>query len=543
MSRTHHAWLALLAGLTLPAVAAAQDHGHGTGETAQGTPLYTTLGTLHYPVATTRPEAQAYFDQGLRFYWAFNHEAAIRSFGEAERLDSLCAMCAFGQALAMGPNINAPMDPAVAPKAWATAQRAARLAGQNLRDRALTSALLKRYDPARERTAADSAWATAIAVVADAYPTHLEIQGLAAEALMDLSPWRYWTPTGEARPDTPRLLARIDAILAANGEHPGGCHLLIHAVEAKAPERAIACAERLASQMPGAGHLVHMPAHIYIRLGRYADAIRINEDAVHADEHLFEGPSAGKNSFYGLAYYPHNWHFMSFAASMAADQETAMRAARQTTASITIEVARAVPSLEPIGAVAWQTMITFGQWKAVLAEPLPPADLRYLTGMAYYARGMAFSANRRWAEAHAARDSVQRISRGYPEGDPQIALQIAALALEGEILQRSGKASASVAPFLRAVELEDGLAYTEPPTWYYPVRQSLGKAMLAAGDLTGAERIYREDLQRFPHNPWSLTGLQRSLTRQGKQVEAGQVGKQLENALSGNGIQLTASRY
>ncbi len=520
--------LLALAAVSTPALA--QGHPHGTHRADEPLTLYTNLGNLHYPITTSAPMAQAYFDQGLRFYWAFNHEASIRAFQEAERLDPRCAMCAAGQALALGPNINAPMEAAAATAAWETAQRAAQLAADNSEERALTAALLQRYDPARPREAADSAWARAIAVVADAYPSRLDLQALAAEALMDLSPWRYWTPEGEARPDTPQILARLDAILVADSNHPGGCHLLIHAVEAHDPARAVACAERLASQMPGAGHLVHMPAHIYIRLGRYDDAIRMNEHAVEADEHFFEGPAASEQTFYSLAYYPHNWHFLSFAASMAGQSGTALRAARRTVQSITPEVAREVPSLEPVGTALWTTLVTFGQWDAILKEPMPPADLRILTGTAFYARGMAFSARRRWAEARAALDSVRTIARSTPDGDTRIAMQIAALALEGEVLMRTGRARAAVPVFQQAVVLEDGLAYTEPPTWYYPMRQSLGKAQLLAGDAKAAEQTYREDLRRFPGNGWSLQGLKLSLERQGRVPEARAVGQELATA-------------
>lgn len=541
MSRSGNMLLAILLAVALPGHLAGQmtPHEHGAAGDHR-LQLMTNMGDLHYTVTTTA-EAQPWFDQGLRYYWAFNHEEAVRSFAEAERLDPTCAMCAFGQALSLGPNINAPMEDAAGKQAWIIVQRAARLSGKNGREQGMIAALQRRFDPALPRAAADSAWAASIGKMAADHPGDLELKALAAEAIMDLSPWNYWS-AGQPRPQTRAMLELLDAILAVNPNHPGGCHLLIHAVEAADPQRAVGCAERLASLMPGAGHLVHMPAHIYIRLGRYSDAIRMNREAVDADVHLFEGPGQA-NGFYGVAYYPHNWHFLTFAASMSGARATAMEAARKTAEAINVNVARAVPLVEPVGVAPWYAMVTFGDWAGILAEPMPPADLRFTSGMAYYARGMAFSAGRRWAEARAALDSVQRISVVYAEGEPKVALQIAALALEGEIQLRSGKPKSAVSTFARAVALEDKLNYTEPPTWYYPMRQSLGKAQLAAGDLAGAEQTYRDDLRQFPHNPWSLQGLRVSLDKQGKLRESADVTNQLADALKDSDVRMVTSRY
>lgn len=540
MSRTCNVLLPLLLLASSPSFLAAQhDHAKGSGPADDPPLLLSTLGSLAYPVTTTAA-AQPWFNQGLRFYWAFNHEEAARSFREAERLDPDCAMCAFGQALALGPNINAPMEDAAGKQALEIVQRAARLPGRNGRETGMIMALQKRYEAGVSRAAADSAYADAMGKLSEAHPGDLELKSLAAEAIMDLSPWNYWS-NGEPRPQTPAMLGMIDAVLAVDPNHPGACHLLIHAVEAAQPERAVGCAERLASLMPGAGHLVHMPAHIYIRLGRYDDAIKLNEHAVHADQELFEGP-AKANGFYGLAYYPHNWHFMSFAAAMDNNRAVAMKAARETAKAITVQVARAVPAVEPVGAITWYTMVTFGEWSMILAEPMPPADLRFTSGMAYYARGMAFSAGRRMPEARAALDSVQRIAKAYPEGETKVALQIAALALEGEMQMRSGNGRAAVVSLTKATELEDKLNYTEPPTWYYPIRQSLGKAQLAAGDAAAAEATYRYDLKQFPGNGWSLIGLHQSLAKQGRMEDAAKVWTEVEIAWKGQ-LKPGASRF
>ena len=523
--------------------AGAQSH---AAHQAGAVPLYDNLGSHHYEVTVQLPAAQRYFDQGLRLTWAFNHGEAIRAFAEGERLDPSCAMCAWGIAFAYGPNINAGMDSASAVAAHAAIRRAqARAAAVGERERALITALAARYAavPGPERAGLDSAWATAIGAVADRYPEDQEAQVLHADALMNLSPWNYWSKDGTPRPATPVMLQRLERVLAANPSHPGACHLFIHAVEAAHPARAVACAERLAALMPGAGHLVHMPGHIYVRVGRYLDAIAANEHAVHADESYLEGPAISRQGVYAQGYYPHNYHFMNFAASFAGMSHTAIRSARAVTATVGAREAREHPWLESVTPVVWQTFVTFGRWDSILAEPLPPNDLRYLTGMAYYARGMAFAAKRRWAEARAALDTVSAVAAAFPEGPNRTALRIGAEMLRGEIALRSGRHQAALTAFRAAQELEDGLTYTEPPYWYYPVRQTLGKALLAAGKPAEAEQAYRQDLEMFPENGWSLFGLARSLEAQGKAAEARAVRARFERAWRHADVRLTASRF
>lgn len=519
-------------------------HAHDHAGTDSTIPLYTNLGNLHYPVTTGVGRAQAYFDQGLRLYWAFNHAESERSFAEAERLDPGCAMCAFGQALALGPNINAPMDSAAGARAWTHALRAqGHAAAAPERERAMIGALIRRYEPAAARTTADSAWADAIGAVADRYPDDPELQALAAEALMDLSPWNYWEKDGSARPATPGILSRLEGVITRDPNHPGACHLYIHAVEATQPARAVDCAERLAALMPGAGHLVHMPGHIYIRVGRYRDAIRANEHAVHADQGYLEGPSALRGGIYGLGYYPHNWHFMSFAAALAGESKVALHAARKVTETVGYDIARQQPWVEAVTPIVYWTMVNFGRWDELLAEPLPPADLRYTYGMANYARGVAYAAKGRWAQAAAARDTVQAVADSMPDSDNRVAMRIAAKMVEGEIALRRGNARDAVLRFREAAEMEDGMTYIEPPTWYFPVRHSLGKALLAAGDAAEAERVYREDLVRFPENGWALLGLRISLERQGKRTEALVVDARFREAWKGADVRIQSSRF
>jgi tetratricopeptide (TPR) repeat protein len=328
-----------------------------------------------------------------------------------------------------------------------------------------------------------------------------------------------------------------------DSSHPGACHLYIHAEEAHDPARAVACAERLAALMPGAGHLVHMPGHIYIRVGRYADAIEANRHAVHADEAYLEGPGVARRGLYPQGYYPHNYHFMSFAASMAGDSRTAIDAARRVAEKVGPEVAREIPWLEAVTPVVYWTLVTFGRWDEILAEPLPQAELRFATGQAYYARGVAYAAKAMWAEAGTALDSVAAIAANFAAGDNRKALEIAQHALAGEIALRRGDAAAAAGHFQAAVALEEALTYSEPPTWYYPMRQSLGKALLAAGRASEAERVYREDLRRFPENGWSLFGLAESLEAQAKTSEAQGVQQRFVTAWQGADVELVASRF
>ena len=520
-------------------------HLHVKADSATGdVRLLTTLGSYEFAITSKIQRATQYFNQGLRLYWAFNHPGAVESFREAERLDPDCAMCAWGTALALGPNVNAPMAPAAVEPALEAVRRAqAASALASPQEQALIAALAARYAEKGERAALDTAYADAMERVAARYPDDAEVLSLFAESLMNLSPWNYWNSDGAPRPDTPVLMDRLRHAMDRNANHPGACHLFIHAVEAKDPASAVPCAEKLAALMPGAGHLVHMPAHIYVRVGRYADAVAANVHAVHADEAYLEGGAGRGRGIYGGGYYPHNYHFLAFAASMSGASVTAIDAARKTVRGLDHKLALETPWLEAVTPVVYQTLVNFGKWDAVLAEPLPAPEERYATGFAYYARGVAFAAKQRYAEARAALDSVTAIQARLPEGDNQTALAIAEFALAGEIALRQGRASEAVRQFRAATALEDGLFYAEPPTWYYPMRHSLGKALLAANRPQEAEKVYRRDLARFPNNGWSLFGLSESLRRQGKVTEARQIRKMYEESWSGADVKLIASRY
>ncbi len=474
--------------------------------------LLTGLGTHHHEITTKSPQAQRFFDQGLALAYAFNHPEAKRAFEEAARLDPSCAMCQWGIAFVLGPNINATMDPAVNADAYAASRQAQALApNATPRERAYIDALARRYTdrPPEDRAALDSAFARAMHSVATRFPADDDAVTIYAEAVMNLAPWTYWTKDKHPRPGTREILNGLERVTARNPQHPGACHLYIHAVEAAFPERAVPCAERLAALMPSAGHIVHMPAHIYLRVGRYADAIRANEHAVHADETYIRDQRA--ESFYTIAYYPHNYHFMAFAATMAGLESRAIEAARAAAAKIPLDIAATAPDLQLLVAYPQVTLATFARFDDVLREPLPRGDLRVATGLAWFARGVAFANKRRFAEAKAALDTVRALSAELTTNPGDPVMRIAERVLAAEIAIRSGKPADAIAPLTEAKDIEDGLMYMEPPFWHQPVRHVLGAALLELGRTAEAERLYREDLARFPKNAWSMRGLEQSV--------------------------------
>jgi tetratricopeptide (TPR) repeat protein len=510
-----------------------------------GPPLYTDLGTHHRAVGTRVPLAQQYFDQGLRLVYGFNHAEAIRSFTRATELDPACAMCWWGIAYAYGPHVNAGMDSASGVKAYEAAQKALSLSrGASPWQRAYIRAVAARYAPVPpvDRASLDSAYARGMADAARRYPNDLDAAALYAESLMDLRPWNYWTPEGKPYPGTEEIVRQLERVIARNPEHPGACHYYIHAVEAVTPQLAVPCAERLARLMPGVGHIVHMPAHIYIRVGRYNDAAASNVHAIHTDETFIEGQKPV--TVYSLAYYPHNIHFLAFASTMAGRSAQAIQAARTLQSKVNLDAARQVPMLQEMVPYYVLTLTTFGRWDDVLAEPLPPSDIRMPLAMAYYARGVAYAAKGQADEARTALDTVKTIDAATPADAPaKTPVSIAVHALMGEIATRSGKLDEGIAHFREALKIEDAGLYFEPPKWYYPVRQSLGAALLKAGKSAEAEAVYREDLKRFPENGWSLFGLAAALRAQGKAADAAAVDQRFAKAWSAADVKLAASRF
>jgi tetratricopeptide (TPR) repeat protein len=512
------------------------------------------LGTHGQPITTDSDSAQAYFDQGLRLSYAFNHPAAVESYRKATVFDPECAMCYWGIAWASGPNINAALTAEGGEVAYRAAQRALELAGGVTgRERAYIEAMAVRYepDPLRERARQDSAYALAAAAVANAYPDDPDAQVLAAEALMDLSPWDYWNPDGSPRPDTEELLGRLRLVTERLPEHAGACHFYIHAVEKTRPELAIPCAERLAGLMPGAGHIVHMPSHIYIRVGRYADAIEANEGAVHAHGmHAVSPSDAGADEF-DQGYGSHNYHFLAFAAQMAGNRGLALETARELEARVDRGMMRDIGALQHYFVTPMRVMVRFGMWEEILAEPSPPEDLAYPTGTWRFARGMALTRTDRPDEAEGELTALRSIlESGALDGvdiwglnSAEALLSVGERVLTGELLAAQGNTEAAVAALADGVELEEALTYDEPPPWFLPVRHVLGAVLVETGQPGEAEVVYEESLRRFAENGYALRGLQVAFAAQGDDARAEEVGGRLAKAWRVADVELPGSRF
>ena len=503
-------------------------------------PVFEGLGDYHMPITTDAPRAQQFFDQGMVLAFGFNHREAARSFRQAQALDPDCAMCFWGESLVLGPNINAGMDAADNPRAVEAADKAESLADNGTElEQALIEALQSRYaqDPPDDRSPLDRAYADAMADVAKRFPDDPNAASLYAEALMDTMPWAYWEADGSPKPATETLLATLERVLESHPQHPLANHLYIHAVEKVHPEHGIAAADRLRDLVPGAGHLVHMPGHIYVRIGRYADAVRANEKAIDADQAYIAQCHA--QGLYPVAYMPHNHHFLSVAASFIADENKAIDAAEHMRAHTDPQLMRApglTGTLQHYWTMPYYAAVRFGHWKPLLAATAPDEDLLYPTGVYHYARGLALV---RTGNAEAAEDALSKLA--YIAGDPELAvtrvmetntmadlLGVAREELAGELALARGDTDRAIEHLKTAVALEDKLIYVEPPDWYVPTRHNLGAALLAAGRPAEAEAVYRKDLEIYPDNVWSLAGLEQSLSAQGRDDEAGKVGERRE---------------
>jgi pimeloyl-ACP methyl ester carboxylesterase len=508
------------------------------------------LGTLHVPVSTATPRAQRFFDQGMRLLYAFNHAESIRAFREAARLDPSLAMAYWGQALALGPNLNAPMTRDNGRAAYAAIQAARAAAPQVIpRERSLIEALASRYAPegAGDRPALDRAYAAAMQKVAEQYPEDPDIQTLYADAAMNTMPWDYWQKEGTAKPETARILDRLERTIARYPDHAGALHYHIHLVEASNdPDRAERSADRLGPLMPAAGHMVHMPAHIYIRVGRYADAAAANERAILADEDYLAQCQA--QGLYPVSYYPHNLHFLWAAATFEGRGAVAIDAARKVAAKVPHHHAGALAWTADFPVTPMLAYTRFGRWQDVLTEPKPPSHEPYAIGIWHYGRGLAFVArgqlDRAGAELTAVKATMTHEAFATTLKDLPLLtnLQIASRILEGELNMRQGDEGGAIEVLREAVTIEDGMAYSEPPVWHHPPRQILGAVLLEAGRAAEAEAVYREDLQRFRENGWSLFGLRESLRAQRRGHEADDVQRRFERAWTRADITLTSSR-
>jgi tetratricopeptide (TPR) repeat protein len=523
------------------------------------TPLIGNLGSHEHRITTSSELAQRYFNEGLTLTFGFNHAEAVRSFKDAATVDPACAMCHWGVALALGPNINAPMSDEAVPEAYAAIQKAQELApAASPAEQAYIRALATRYvaAPVADRSELDLAYADAMRALSKQYPDDFDATTLFAEALMDLTPWQYWTKDSQPTTYTHEIIKTLESVLARNPDHPGANHYYIHAVEASdTPERALPSAARLERLAPGAGHLVHMPGHVYWRTGRYLDAARVNETAIAVDEDTIRrgvtGADQGTHSFYALSYYPHNIHFLYAAAQMEGRSQLALTAARKLVSVIPSEAYKAAPALEDFRPMPIFAMVRFGQWGDILAEPQPEAELQYATGIWHWARGLAYLrqgqvdlAEKELAQLNviAESDAMDELMlASFPPASTL--LGIASHVLTGELAAAHGDSVRAIAELEAAVAIQDGLAYIEPPAWFYPVRHSLGAALLEAGRPADAESVYREDLRQYPHNGWALFGLAQSLGDQGKTAEALEVQQRFAEAWQRADVTLTASRY
>jgi pimeloyl-ACP methyl ester carboxylesterase/tetratricopeptide (TPR) repeat protein len=508
------------------------------------------LGTLHVPVTTHVPAAQRFFDQGMRLLYAFNHAESIRAFREAGRLDPRLAMAHWGHALALGPNLNAPMSEDNGRRAYAAIQRALALApSSSARERALIEALARRYAPdgTGDRAALNRAYAAVMVEAAARYPDDPDVQTLSADATMNTMPWDYWQKDGSAKPDTVRTLDLLERVLSRHPDHVGALHYHIHLLEASSdPDRAEPSADRLGSLMPAAGHMVHMPAHIYLRVGRYADAAEANVRAIAADEDYLAQCQA--QGLYPVSYYPHNLHFLWAAATLEGRRAVAVDAARQVAAKVPHHHAGAVAWTADFPVTPMLAYARFGLWQEALTEPSPPASQPYAIGIWHYARGLGFVARGQLDRADTEWTALVAVMRHEAFATalkdlPLLGnLQIAVRLLEAEIAMRRGHAERALALAREAVALEDAIPYNEPPVWHQPPRQVLGALLLEAGKAADAERVYREDLTRFRENGWSLFGLARSLEAQRKSSEAADVTRRFEKAWARADVRLISSR-
>lgn len=506
-------------------------------------PRLSGLGARRVPITTDVGDAQAFFDQGMGLFYGFNHFEALRSFQEVARLDPSCAMAYWGQALALGPNLNDPLPSADreqdADRAIRTAVELAGSGGLAPREAALVAALATRHaaDGATRRAALNAGYAGAMKEVAARFPDDPDVRVLCADAVMNASPWDYWSRDGRPHAFTPAIVAMLEDVIRRWPEHAGAHHLYIHAVEASnTPERALPSADRLGAITPGAGHLVHMPSHIYIRVGQYLDAIEVNRRAVEADDTYLAACHA--QGLYPLGYAGHNIHFLYAAALWAGQSEVALAAADDLVAR-----GRIHGSVEHFDASPLWARIRFGRWDEILTAPAPPAARRYHRGVWHYARGLAYVANARYDRAERELTSLEEIAGiteletlssfvapTFYENSLGAVLDVVAAVLRGELAASRGDLDAAIAHLDRAARLQSNLAYTEPENLIIPARQHLGAVLLIAGRPEEAVAVYWDDLRAHPENGWSLFGLAQALDAQGKPDEARAIRARFEQA-------------
>lgn len=518
----------------------------------QMAPLLQGMGDHHFNVSLKDTLAVKYFNQGIMLTYGFNHKEAERSFRQVAELEPDHPMSWWGVALVQGPNLNLPMQPAAVGVAWEAVQKARKLqANGTQRERDYIEALSQRYasDPPENRKQLDEAYAEAMGKLAKKYPDDLDAQVLYAEALMDLHPWDFWTKEGVAQPWTPGILERLEYVIGRNPDHPMANHLYIHATEASPnPEKALESARRLGQAVPGAGHLVHMPAHTYIRVGMYHEGTLANQLAVESDNQYVA--QCHQQGMYPLGYIPHNHHFLWATATLEGRKQLSLEAAKSTFERVDTLMMRepGMGLLQHFWSIPLYGYVRFGEWDQIMRHPKPDRQLLYPRGVWHYARGMAFIAGN---ELEKAKDELSELKAIAAEesleeviimNSAKELMKIAVLILEGEVAAAGKNYETAVALLTEAVEIEDRLRYNEPPDWFFPARHNLGAMLLESGQATMAEQVYRADLKEFPKNGWALFGLHQSLIAQGRDAEAATVKAGFDEAWKHADIRLTSSR-
>ncbi|MBX2913674.1 MAG: hypothetical protein KF856_00245 [Cyclobacteriaceae bacterium] len=521
--------------------------------TRQMAPLMENLGKYGMKITTSSERAQLFFNQGLNLYYGFNHLEAYRSFKEVARLDTACAMAYWGQALSLGPNINLPMNPSDTETVFKALQKAIALQGKSsLKEQALIDALRKRYtaEALKDRKPLDEAYAIAMEQAAKNFPEDAEVNTLYAEALMDLHPWDFWK-NGNPQPWTLQPIEILNKVISSVPNHPGANHLNIHILEASPePEKAANSADKLLNLVPGSGHLVHMPSHIYIRLGRYVDGVEANERAVKTDEEYIA--QCKVQGVYPLFYYPHNYHFLLACAQLAGMSEQSKLAAEELRKTVPVEMLNEPDfvTLQHWYSMPWYNMVRFGKWSEILQVKKPTDSLKYVKAVWHYARGMALVRMNRRIEAQQELSDLSKLVAdpfmentisGFNSFKNVLSIGEHVLAAEIEAMKKNFDEAMRI--LNKAINIEDDLLYQEPPDWYHPTRQIAGAVLLKAKKPALAEKYFREDLNLYQKNGWSLYGLYQSLEAQGKKQEALNVKQEFAKAFSKSDIILTSAMY
>ena len=517
---------------------------HSSHQKAGAVTLMSGLGDLHHPVTTNNPQAQQFFDQGLRLIYAFNHDEAARSFAHAAELDPKLAMAYWGVAEAVGPNYNDSASDDRFKQAHDAVQKAISLESTSSpTERAYIAAMAKRFpEPGssdRRKSAED--YRDAMRELVKQYPDDLDAATLFAESGMNLHPWGLWHQDGTPEEGTEEIVATLESVIRRDPNHLGAIHYYIHAVEAsRSPERALAGANRLASLAPAAGHIVHMPAHVYIRTGDYESAVKTNQKAAEADQSYIK--ASGAQGIYPMMYYSHNLHFIAMCAAMNGDYAEAKRAADLLAANVNPHV-KEVPPLEGFATIALAVDVRFHRWNDILATPAPDPAMKTKTIFYHFARGMALAGTGKLAEAEGEYKIVSEAEKATPEdmvfsmpvnNKTRDILKIAENVLGAKIALLKKDKDGAVGMLRQAVAVQDNLKYNEPPDWFYPVRESLGAVLLSHGDAAAAEKVFREDLEHNPRNPRSLFGLRESLKAEDRNYDAEFIQKQFQSSWKGS---------